>query len=684
VAGGIWINSGNTSFTKCLFDSNSARSAGFGGAVVPEGDSVNLFEDCEFRNNEADYGGAVDDGTVAITLFKNCHFHDNTAVQGGGGYYAFASSRATFEDCRFERNVAIKAGGAVQIVSTASPLFLNCIFENNVAPTSSHISAAGGLLTTLENCKFRSLKTGPTANSGGHIGSQSNIRMNNCDFMGGKALKGGSIYLRSTVNVTIKGCSFERNYAVTEGGSIHIEGFFDESNKDPSSILIDDCSFKNSRARANGGALSAVGSSNFEMTVRNSKFESNEAGTQGGAISIAQEMTLNIKDCRFESNKAATGGASSVDDSATVIIDNSRFTKNEARFGGSLAQSLKGSFRVRDSSFERGSAVFDGGALFSSQTATSCSRFENSKFVENQAAVAGGAFFFADRTPPSGCINKRESDSIESYCSQCEFINNEAGYGPKYATSASVLHFEGREKMKRVSPSELFEVAFLLEDYYGQRLVGFIDTIVNARVVSSNGSLPVLRGDRSKQPLRDGSVSFNNLRWGAKPGERVSLVFSTDPPTTETRYLFEIQNCGNDQELYQDDQKSDHKKEKEMVWYCLDVKDPDVIARDLTFAGVAVVLFLSFVTLGLLYWKRGKKPIKNASPVFCYSVVVGVILSTVSVTMWTRADNGMCVLRGWLLALGSSLMFGSLFVREWRLLWIIKTASKRGKTKEWR
>jgi hypothetical protein len=120
--------------------------------------------------------------------------------------------------------------------------------------------------------------------------------------------------------------------------------------------------------------------------------------------------------------------------------------------------------------------------------------------------------------------------------------------------------------------------------------------------------------------------------------------------------------------------------------------------------------------LGFLFWKRHSKPIGNASPLFCYLIVLGVVFSSVSVAMWTKAEDAMCVLRGWLLAIGTrylfvkkskegrreererererilkeeqekgasfipssfhsfsfSLIFGSLFVREWRLLWIFK------------
>eukprot|EP01102_Stenamoeba_stenopodia_P015876 TRINITY_DN5484_c0_g1_i1.p1 TRINITY_DN5484_c0_g1~~TRINITY_DN5484_c0_g1_i1.p1 ORF type:complete len:644 (-),score=191.97 TRINITY_DN5484_c0_g1_i1:220-2151(-) len=415
-----------------------------------------------------------------------------------------------------------------------------------------------------------------------------------------------------------------------------------------------------------------MGSSNFEITIKDCEFESNEGGDGGGAIGVQQDMTSKIQDCKFKSNNAATGGAILVSDEAKVIVDKSSFESNNARFGASLAQNLDGSFRVSDSDFRKGEAVFDGGAVFASLIATGCSRFDNVRFDNNQAVVAGGAFYFAARTPPvcSDEWKKKKSDNDNSdkleYCLNCKFTNNNASYGPDYATGASVLKLES-DKLKRLSPSESFDMSFLLVDYYGQTLKGFIDTLVNIKV--SNDS--VLRGELVKQPERDGSVSFTNLRWGSQPGHKAAILFYTEPPTTETGYTVEIRDCGNDEVLYERTDEVNGKKTT--VWYCLSIQDPADVVKGLTYAGVAVILFLAFVILALLIWKRKKKPIQNASPVFCYTVVVGVVLSTVSVSMWTKADNAMCVLRGWLLALGTSLIFGSLFVREWRLLWIFKS-----------
>lgn len=639
VAGAVWINSGRSNFKNVLFDSNLSRPGGFGGAAIPEGDSVNVFEDCEFVNNFGEFGGAIDDGTTAVTLLKNCYFHNNRALYGGS-YYGFARAQATFENCRFRNETAVNSGGAAEISSQTTPVFKNCVFENNVANTACDVSIRGGLLTRIIDSKFG--KPGKQPSSAAHVGVQGNAVIKGCEFEDGRALQGGSIYVLSPQRVTIEDCSFKNNKAVTFGGAIYLEGFLEPSTK--ADVTIQNCRFQNNKADASGGAILATGSSNFKISIEDCEFSNNE-GSTGGGIAFEKDMTGKINKCKFRDNTASTGGAVSVTDDTEVFIDRSTFTSNSARFGGALSQNLDGRFRVEDSTFQKGEATFQGGMLFGSNLATGCSRFKDVMISDNQASVAGGAFYYAARAPP-----------CKDDCDDCSFKGNKAGYGNSYATGPSVLK-QRTDESRHLRPSEKFDMEFLVNDYYGQTLKGFIDMQVRIKVDNDS-----LRGTTELQPDREGVVLFKNLRWAVEPGEKRSIRYYSDPATTSLSYTVTIEDCNDDQILYERDDK----------WYCLDIQDPDPIAQYLTYAGVAVVLALSFVVLALLIWKRTQKPIQNASPLFCYLIVLGIILSTISVAMWVKAEHAMCVLRGWLLALGTSLIFGSLFVREWRLLWIFK------------
>jgi len=107
-------------------------------------------------------------------------------------------------------------------------------------------------------------------------------------------------------------------------------------------------------------------------------------------------------------------------------------------------------------------------------------------------------------------------------------------------------------------------------------------------------------------------------------------------------------------------------------WHCLSVQDPDEIAQDIVYAAVAVMLTLTLFVTGFIIWKIRAQPVQNASPLCCFSILAGIMFSSVSVIMWNEADDVRCSLRGWLLVIGNTLMFGSLCVREGRMLWVFK------------
>jgi predicted outer membrane repeat protein len=134
-------------------------------------------------------------------------------------------------------------------------------------------------------------------------------------------------------------------------------------------VRIKNCVFEENTAGTTGGAISAVGSDNFQLTIEDCSFKDNEAEGNGGggAIAIQKDMTGNFKvssplsfflpsfsfplthysflfffqDCTFETNTAANGGAVLVSDKALVKGEKNTFTSNTARFGGTLSQNLK-------------------------------------------------------------------------------------------------------------------------------------------------------------------------------------------------------------------------------------------------------------------------------------------------------------------------------------------------------
>jgi len=134
---------------------------------------------------------------------------------------------------------------------------------------------------------------------------------------------------------------------VTKGGAIYIEGLLDEKRSSSVKSLkphfvIKQCEFDTNEAGTIGGAISAIGSPSFDVKISGCRFKSNAGGTGGGAIGVQGEMSSRIENSAFIDNDAGNGGAVIVFDEAVVAIDESKFDSNTARFGGSLAQDLKG------------------------------------------------------------------------------------------------------------------------------------------------------------------------------------------------------------------------------------------------------------------------------------------------------------------------------------------------------
>ncbi|KAA0219683.1 MAG: hypothetical protein EDS66_16630 [Planctomycetota bacterium] len=171
---GVYIKSGNSTFTDCAFVDNNATDAGggvgTGGAVyIASGGSGSIeFLRCNFNNNLAlDKGGGVyTDSTGAEPHFTNCLFYRNDANKSdtdtrGGAIYT--NRKVVLLQCTFGKNWCGEdnMGGAVYNAAGNSVL-KNCVLWKNYSTSSEHhdseddqIKIASGSVTatftTIEN-----------------------------------------------------------------------------------------------------------------------------------------------------------------------------------------------------------------------------------------------------------------------------------------------------------------------------------------------------------------------------------------------------------------------------------------------------------------------------------------------------------------------------------------------------
>ena len=318
---------------NAIFINNTAKRSG--GAIFWNGHNGTI-RDANFTNNRAlgianatsvlgpvTYGG--DGGAVmwsgALGTVENARFINNTAAKRGGAVFLQASvnetcDNTTFRDSYFENNTAGTNGGAIDWNKGAhNGIVENVTFVNNVANRSAGAIFWNGHNGTIRDSKFYNNSALGITNAtsvrgdvtyggdGGAVmwsGSLGNVE--NCTFINNTAAKrGGAVFLQgsdteSCNNTAFRNSIFENNRAGTNGGAI-------DWNQDGHHGLVDNVTFFNNTAGRSGGAIFWHGENG---TVKNSRFISNRAtGTNweytlhinmGNTIEVKENGTLVLGD----------------------------------------------------------------------------------------------------------------------------------------------------------------------------------------------------------------------------------------------------------------------------------------------------------------------------------------------------------------------------------------------------
>ena len=180
VGGGLYVvPDGALEATDCVFDENSADSAG--GGMYNDGANP-AFDSCTFSGNSADTGGgAHNDGGSPV--FDRCAFSGNFATDGAGMANAGGGSPAA-TDCVFTGNSAANSGGGMRN-DGGSPVFDGCAFSANSAVDGAGMfhTGNGGLAAT--NCTFSG--NSADADGGGMYSDGGSAALTNCTFAGNDA-----------------------------------------------------------------------------------------------------------------------------------------------------------------------------------------------------------------------------------------------------------------------------------------------------------------------------------------------------------------------------------------------------------------------------------------------------------------------------------------------------------------
>lgn len=323
------------------------------------------------------YNSRQTDLTMENAVFQNCaaynpsfkydfynHPNNGGAVENYG--------KLTIEGSRFEGNFANHSGGAVSSIGNLT--VRNTIFESNYlladyGGMGGAVDLSHNLVAQFENCVFN------------------NNHVNLDGFLG----RGGAIYATESflvygkTDLTINGCRFENNSAITQGGAV--------CARTNSNLTVSNSSFIGNQIIGSGtdddvgggGAIYTFGS----FSIAGSTLKNNETGStapRGGAIflhSATMGETINVRDTVFENNHSPQGGALFAFESK-MNISGTKFTENSAAlFGGAiLITGNNANVKISDAAIEHNSANNGGGVYVS---VLSNLNLEAVHFIDNTA-----------------------------------------------------------------------------------------------------------------------------------------------------------------------------------------------------------------------------------------------------------------------------------------------------------
>lgn len=360
------------------------HSTGDGGAIRSvEALTVlnSLFGGCTANGNG---GGLAEEGTGALATLtvSNSEFINNSAYSGdGGGVYASTEGNVTITSSLFSTNYATNYGGGAHLVELPGGFGNLVVANSSVIGNVAENDDGGGLL--LQN-----RRTGATAAASGYATVYDSLIVANSSARNG----GGVSFF--TGNDFVIGSLLINNHAVITGGGISTYNDFQALLVTGSTL--EGNSTTSGQSAAGGGGLFAAPSSTAVTTISNSAFTGNQSGNGGGGA-YADGSALVVQGSSFGQNAALSyGGGLLVDDDGSqgsLTLSNSQFASNHAGSrGGALTHDASGALHISTASFTHNTAGLTGGAInvdFSTAQVTIFGVFATGNLSEND----GGAMY---------------------------------------------------------------------------------------------------------------------------------------------------------------------------------------------------------------------------------------------------------------------------------------------------
>lgn len=337
--GGIFNAGGFVTISDSSFTANSAA---LGGAITNWQTGVMTVTQSTFTANQAGSGAAIN-SSGALTIYGS-EFHNNQAGQGGAIDAWLAS--IDIDSSTFTANSASGQGGAIYASQSDVVIMTTGLYSNTANFGGGAVQSQSGHLWLNDSV----VSSNSAGHNGGAIDMSGYLTVTQSIISDNSAAEyGGGVYANGVLTLVTN--TISENSAGINGGGVY--------NFDGSVVLIATSIFHANTALDEGGGVYNAHGGTAEVTVTESTFSANSAGSGGGIVNNAQ-LAVNLS--TFTANSA--GGAGAIVNYETLDVSNNTFSGN--------------------------SATFNGGAIIDSGFAITLT---NNTFSENTAGAAGGAFY---------------------------------------------------------------------------------------------------------------------------------------------------------------------------------------------------------------------------------------------------------------------------------------------------
>ena len=346
--GGVYCGEGTKpTFEHCLITGNTTQ----GGMSGIGGDNETGVRQAPIFNYEVpSYGGGVYCGAGSQVKFIDCTITDNVSpkytVYGTGDTLAEDAPAANDEEgeSRYHVDPYLGRGGGIALDQAASVRFENCYIRGNEA------AIGGGIFWGYETdpCDPGSFLTGT-------------IEIVDCNIVDNLAYLGAGVF-GNRGKTEITGNLIMGNFAGADQGDIdnpNMGGQGGGIHLDAVQGAISDSHVIDNEATSSGGGIFSTSSSDGNFETVNCLIIGNEAGRDGGGISVNWYSDPFIQNCTIADNTASGsfggdgyGGGLSAAYRSNAVVTNSIFWNNFAQFGKQIIVATDFEFDFRPSTLE--------------------------------------------------------------------------------------------------------------------------------------------------------------------------------------------------------------------------------------------------------------------------------------------------------------------------------------------